>query len=171
VSAPSPTPTPTPPPSGPAPGTYRIPSLGWRILGGALRLIPLVVVLIGVPVAILTFLQAHGIALPIPIPTVEFLGIVITILVVARYILKPTGAFGPLAIATAGITIIYLYVILVDATYHLSIPGSGVTISIGYGSLILLLLIVPALALAAGALTLVEDAVAPGERLPFDFPM
>lgn len=155
---------------GPPAGTYQIPSLGWRILGGALRLIPLVLILIGVPVAILTFLQANGIALPIPIPTVELIGVVITVLIVARYILKPSGAYGPLAIATAAVTIVYLYLILVDATYHLTIPGSGVTIAVGYTDLILLLLIVPTLTLAAGALTLIEDVGHPRERWPFDFP-
>lgn len=156
--------------AGPPPGTYQIPSLGWRILGGALRLVPLVVLLIGVPVAILTFLAAHGIDLPLPIVTVEVAGVVITILVVARYVLRPSAAYGPLSIATAGATLAYLYLILLDATYHLTIPGTGVTLTIGYSTLILVLLIVPALALAAGALTLVEDAVAPRERWPFDFP-
>ncbi|MCI4339112.1 MAG: hypothetical protein L3J68_02105 [Thermoplasmata archaeon] len=159
-----------PAPSGPPVGTYRVPSLGWRILGGALRLIPLVVILVGVPVAVLTFLQSHGIALPLPITTVEYAGIALTILIVARYILKPTAAFGPLSIASAAVTIVYLYVILLDATYHLGIPGAGVTVSIGYGNLILLLLIVPALALGAGAVTLIEDVSAPKERLPFDYP-
>ncbi len=155
---------------GPPPGTYQIPSLGWRILGGALRLIPLVLILIGVPVAILTFLQAHGIDLPIPIFTVEVFGIAITVLAVARYIARPSAAFGALSIATSALTIVYLYLILLDATYHLTIPGSDVTISIGYSLLILLLLIVPALALGAGAITLIEDVNHPRERWPFDFP-
>jgi hypothetical protein len=158
------------PTPGPAPGTYQIPSLGWRILGGALRLIPLVIALIGIPVAVLTFLQSHGISVPIPIPTVELFGVVITILIVARYIAKPTAAFGPLAIATAALTIAYLYLFLLDATYHLTMPGSGVTISIGYADLVLLLLIVPALTLGAGCVTLIEDALHPRERWPFDFP-
>lgn len=158
------------PSESPPPGTYQIPSLGWRILGGALRLIPLVLLLIGVPVAILTFLQSNGISLPIPIPTVELIGVVITVLIVARYIFKPSGAYGPLAMATAAVTIVYLYLILVDATYHLTIPGSGVSVAIGYTDLILVLLAVPALTLAAGVLTLIEDASHPRERWPFDFP-
>ena len=169
MSAPGPGAPPPSPPLGAVTG-YRIPSLGWRILGGALRLIPLVVLLIGVPVAILTFLQSHGIPLPVPIATVEYAGIAITVLVVARYILKPTAAFGPLSIATSAVTLVYLWVILVDATYNLAIPGAGVAIAIGYRNLILLLMIVPALALGAGVLTTVEDATAPKERLPFDFP-
>ncbi len=155
---------------GPPAGTYQIPSLGWRILGGALRLIPLVLFLVGIPVAILTFLAAHGIQGPIPILTVELFGIVLTALIVARYIAKPTAAYGPLSIGTAGVTILYLYLFLVDATYQLSIPNAGVTITLGYTDLVLLLIIVPALTLVAGVLTLAEDASAPRERWPFDFP-
>ncbi|MGI0070647.1 MAG: hypothetical protein ACRECT_00985 [Thermoplasmata archaeon] len=157
-------------PAPPAAGTYFVPSLGWRILGGTLRLVPLVVLLVGIPVAILTYLQSRGISLPVPILTVELSGIAITILVVARYIAKPTGAFGPLAIATAGVTVVYLYSFLVDATYHLTIPSMDIGIGIEYRNPILLLMIVPALTLGAGVLTTIEDAVAPKERLPFDFP-
>lgn len=153
-----------------ADGTYRIPSLGWRILGGALRLIPLAVLLVGLPVAALTFLQSHGFSLPISIATVETAGISITVLVVARYIVKPTVLFGPLSIATSVVTLVYLYTILLGATYHLTIPNVDVSIAIGYRELILLLLIVPALGLGAGILTTIEDIVAPQERLPFDFP-
>ena len=160
----------SPAPSGPPPGTYQIPSLGWRILGGALRLVPLVLVLVGIPVAVLTFLASHGIQGPIPIATVELFGIVLTALIVARYIAKPTGAYGALSIATAGVTILYLYLFLLDATYRLAIPNAGVTITLGYSNLVLLLLIVPVLTLVAGVLTLAEDARSPHERWPFDFP-
>jgi hypothetical protein len=158
--------------SGPAlavPG-YRIPSLGWRILGGALRMVPLAVILVGLPVAALTFLQAHGISLPVPILTVAVAGIVITGLIVARYIFKPTPAYGPLSITTSVATLVYLWVIFLDATYRLAIPGANAGISIGYGTLILLLMVGPALALTAGVLTTVEDVRSPKERLPFDFP-
>ncbi|HTZ61629.1 MAG TPA: hypothetical protein VMC82_03175 [Thermoplasmata archaeon] len=157
-------------PAGPPPGTYSIPSLGWRILGGALRLIPLALLLLGVPLAILTFLQSQGISLPIPIPTVELFGIALTALIVARYIARPSVAYGPLSIATDALTIVYLYLILLNATYHLTVPGAGLTISVDYSTLVLLLLTVPALALAAGAITLTEDLLHPRERWPFDFP-
>lgn len=159
----------TPEPSPPTVG-YQVPSLGWRILGGALRLVPLVVLLVGLPVAALTFLQSHGISLPIPIRTVEYAGIAITALIVARYIAKPTVAYGPLCIATAAFALGYLYVLFLDATYRLAIPGASVAISITYSDLILLLMLGPALALVAGVLTTVEDAGASKERLPFDFP-
>jgi hypothetical protein len=160
--------------SSPAPpeavGSYRIPSLGWRILGGALRLVPLAVILIGLPVAALTFVQSHGISLPVPILTVEYAGIAITALIVARYVLKPTTLYGPFCVATSAVTLLYLWVILVDATYRIAIPGADVSISVSYGDLIVLLMVGPALALTAGLLTTAEDARAPKERLPYDFP-
>jgi hypothetical protein len=162
--------TPSAAPGLPSPGQYRLPSWGWRILGGALRLIPLVLLLIGVPVAILTFLVAHGISPLLPILTVELFGAVITGLIVARYIFKPTAAFGPLSIATAGVSLLYLYLLLVNSTYVLTIPNVDVAIGVTFRDLVLLLMLVPGLTLAAGVLTTIEDASRPRERFPFDFP-
>jgi hypothetical protein len=159
-------PYPSPPPA----GSYRIPSLGWRILGGALRLIPLALLLIGLPVAALSFLKSHGFSIPVPLATVEAAGIAITVLVVARYILKPTALYGPLSIATSAVTLVYLYVLLADSTYHVTIPNVDIGVAIGYRELILILMIVPALALAAGVVTTIEDVTHPQERLPFDYP-
>jgi hypothetical protein len=153
----------------PAPG-YVIPSLGWRILAGGLRLVPLIVLLIGLPVAVFTFLQGHGINPPIPLLTIEYFGVALSVLITLRYILKPTVAYGPLAMATAGVSLLYLYLLLITATYALAVPGADVTISLGYSRLILLLMIGPALALTAGLLTLLEDLSSPKERLVFDYP-
>jgi hypothetical protein len=157
-------------PIGPSPVGYNVPSLGWRILGGGLRLIPLLIFLVGVPAAVLTFLSVHGIAPPIPLRTVELAGIVIAVLVTLRYILKPTAAYGPLSMATSAVGLLYLYVIWLGATYRISIGNTGAGISLGYADLILLLMIGPALALVAGAITTYEDAAHPKERLPFDYP-
>jgi hypothetical protein len=159
------------PPTGPTPGQYRVPSWGWRILGGALRLVPLVLLLIGLPVALLTFLQSNGISIPYPIAVVELAGIALTILIVARYMFKPTALFGPLAMAVAGVSLAYLYYLYEHSTYVLRIPNAPVAIGLTYSDLILLLMIVPALGLAAGAITTVEDVRRPRERLPFDYPM
>jgi hypothetical protein len=156
--------------SAPPPAGYKVPSLGWRILAGALILVPMVVLFIGLPVGLFSFLGSHGIAPPIPLATIEAFGIALSVLVTLRYILKPTVAYGPLAVATAGVTLGYLYLLLVAATYVISVPNANVAIAVGYSDLILLLMIGPALALTAGVLTLVEDVARPKERLPFDFP-
>jgi hypothetical protein len=157
--------------TGPTPGQYRVPSWGWRILGGALRLIPLALILVGVPVAIMTFLQSYGISLPFPIVVVELAGVVLTALIVMRYIFRPTSLYGPLAISVSAVSLVYLFYILQHSTYVLRIPNAQIAIGITYTDLVLLLMIVPALTLVAGIVTTIEDVAHPRERLPFDYPV
>ncbi len=151
-------------------GAYSVPGLGYRILAGGARLIPLLILLVGLPVAALTFLQSHGISLPVPILTVEVAGVLISVLSTARYIVKPTAAYGPVSVATSAVTIAYLLVLLAQASYTLGVPGSSVGISVGYARLLELALLVPTFALVAGLVTTVEDLASPKERLPFDYP-
>jgi hypothetical protein len=158
------------PPAAPPNLGYRIPSLGWRIMVAALRLIPLMLLFIGLPAAGLSFLQSHAIPLPLSIVVVTVAGAVITALSTARYIAKPTRLYGPLSIATSAFVLAYVFYILSQATYTVALPNSGVSIHFAYTTLIELLLLVPILSLAAGIVTTVEDARSPRERLPFDYP-
>jgi hypothetical protein len=149
---------------------YRIPPLGWRITVGALRMIPLVILLVGLPAAALTFLASHGVALPLSILTVTIFGVAISALSTARYIAKPYRLYGPISIAAGAVTLLYLLIVLSQSTYTLALPNTPVTLTISYTELIELLLIVPLLSLAAGVVTAIEDSRSPQERLPFDFP-
>ncbi|MGP8072360.1 MAG: hypothetical protein ACLPZM_04430 [Thermoplasmata archaeon] len=149
---------------------YRIPALGWRITLGALRMIPLVLLLVGLPAALLTFLSTNGIALPISILTVTLFGVLISALSTARYISKPYRAYGPISVAAAALTLVYLLIVLAQSTYTISIPNTPVSLTLNYTELIELLLIVPLLSLTAGVVTAIEDGRSPQERLPFDFP-
>jgi hypothetical protein len=149
---------------------YRVPSLGWRITVAALRLIPLMLLFIGLPVAALVFLQSHSIPLPISIVVVTIAGAVITALSTARYIAKPTRLYGPLSIASSAFVLAYVLYILGQSTYSFAVPGSDFTLHLAYANLIELLLIVPALSLAAGIVTTIEDVREPRERLPYDYP-
>lgn len=157
---------PTPPPV----VGYRIPSLGYRILAGGLRLLPLIVLLVGLPDAALAFLQSHGIQLPLSILTVTVAGLAIAVLSTARYILKPTAAYGPLSIAVSLVTIAYLLTLYLIATFVLALPGHAISIGLGVTGIVGLLLLVPTLSLCAGIVTTVEDLRHPRERLPFDYP-
>jgi hypothetical protein len=154
----------------PRPEAYQVPSLGYRILAGGGRLVPLLVVLVGIPVAGLEYLAAHQVSLPISIVTVAGYGVAISVLSTARYVAKPTRAYGPLSMATSVVAFSYLFTLWLQATYRISVPNSAMTISIGYVELVDLLLLVPALALVAGLISSVEDLRSPTERLPFDFP-
>jgi hypothetical protein len=158
---------PTPPPG--APG-YRIPSLSYRIIVGALRLIPVVILLVILPAGVLTYASSQGLSIPISVATVAVFGFTLAILGAARYILKPTRLFGPISMAISAIGILYLLVLYAASPYHLAIPGTSASIGIGFADLILLLLLVPGFTLAAGAVTTFEDLRHPAERLPFDYP-
>jgi len=158
-------PSPTPPTLG-----YRVPSLGWRITVASLRLIPLVLLFVGLPAAALSFLQSHSLPLPLSIVAVTIAGAVILALSTARYIAKPTRIYGPLSIAMSAFVLVYVFYILGRSTYAFLVPGSDVTLHLTYTGLIELLLLVPALSLAAGVVTTVEDARKARERLPYDYP-
>jgi hypothetical protein len=154
----------------PRPEAYQVPSLGYRILAGGARLVPLLVVLVGLPVAGLQYLAAHQVSLPVSVVTVAAYGVAISALSTVRYVVKPTRAYGPVSMATSAVAFSYLFTLWLQATYRISVPTSAVTISVGYVELIDLLLLVPALTLVAGLLASVEDLRSPMERLPFDFP-
>ncbi|HLM91245.1 MAG TPA: hypothetical protein VK424_04235 [Thermoplasmata archaeon] len=149
---------------------FRIPGLGWRITLGALRMIPLVLLLVGLPAALLTYLSTNGVALPLSILTVTIFGVLISALSTARYISKPYRAYGPVSVAASAVTIVYILVLLAQSTYTIAIPNTPVTLTLSYTELIELLLIVPLLSMTAAVVTAIEDARSLQERLPFDFP-
>ncbi len=149
---------------------YQIPPLGQRILASALRLVPLFVLLVGLPLAGLAFLSDHGIALPIASVTVTGFGLAIAVLAALRSILRPSRAYGPVAIAASATSLAYLLVLLAQATYHIAVPNSSVTVTLDVARFLALLLIVPAFGLASALVTTIEDLRHPAERLPFDYP-
>lgn len=151
-------------------GGYHVPSLGYRILAGGLRLVPLLVLLVAVPVAALDLLSAHGIALPVSILTVEVGGILLSVLATVRYVVRPTRAYGPVSLLMSIVTVAYLLVLWAQSTYRIAIPGTSATIAVSYATMIVLLLVVAVFGLAAAVVTTIEDGRSPGERLPFDFP-
>jgi len=145
-----------------------IPSLPWRVGGACALLLGALLFLVYLPEAFLRMLAEHSIPPPLPVATLAAAGIAIAVLLAMRYVAKPTAAYGPLTMLTALVEIAYLLLLYADATFRLPIPNA--TISIGYARLVELLLLVPALTLAAGIVTTVEDLRTPGERLPFDYP-
>jgi hypothetical protein len=149
---------------------YRIPSLGYRIVVAALRLIPTFFVLIILPVAALSYASSRGIALPISTYAVTVWGIVLISLGAARYILKPTRAFGPVSMATSLAGLLYLLYAISLSPYRLVIPGGSASLVASYSMFLELLLIVPAVGIVVGILVTIEDARSRTERLLFDFP-
>jgi hypothetical protein len=150
--------------------SYRIPSLGYRIVVAAVRLVPLVVVLVGLPVAALTYLQSRSLSLPVSVDTVMAYGIALCAISTARYIAKPTRAYGPISVASSVVTLAFLVTLLLQSTYNFGVPQTSAVISLTYRDLIEVLLAVPVFSLAAGLVTTIQDLRSPYERLPFDFP-
>lgn len=160
-----------PPPTAPraAPG-YHVPSLGYRILVAALRLIPAFFVLVILPVAALTFVHSKGVAVPISTLAVTEWGILLVALGAARYILRPTRAFGPVSIAASAVALLYLVYAVSLSPYRLTIPGGSASIAAGYALFLELLMIIPAIGIVVGVLVTAEDARSPSERLIFEYP-
>jgi hypothetical protein len=129
-----------------------------------------VLVLVLLPVAALNFLSSMGIAFPVTVEMEVVYGLVLSVLLAARYVLQPTRAYGPICIAIAAATMVFLVVLVLNSTYHFLVPGTSVEISATYTDVLLLLLFVPAFALCAGIVTTVEDWRSPSERLEFDYP-
>jgi hypothetical protein len=154
--------------SAPVAPAARIPSLARRLTIGAIRLVLLLLLYVGVPVIGLSILASHGLASGFPLPTVTAFGAALSILSTARYIGRPTRAYGPLCIVTSAGGI--LYFLYFSGLASVSLHLSNVSIELVFGALLALLALVPAFGLAAGVVTTVEDARHPGERLPFDYP-
>lgn len=149
---------------------YQIPSLGYRILVAGFRLIMSFVAFIAIPVAVLAYVQSRGVAIPVSTAAVTSWGLALMVLSAARYILKPTVAYGPLSIAVAGVLFAYLYYLVILSPYRFVVPGGSASIAAGYSMFLEILMVVPAVDFFAGILTTIEDATHPGERLPFDYP-
>lgn len=150
------------------PPDAEIPSWGRRVAVGILRLIPLLVAYVVVPVTGISKLQGLGVGTGIPLVWVTVGGSIVAVLSTARYIAKPTRAFGPLSMIASGAGVVYLLTFAPYASATIAASQFGLTIT--YGMLLQLAAIVPAFGLVAGAVTTVEDLLKPGERLSFDFP-
>jgi hypothetical protein len=149
---------------------YRIPSLGYRILIAALRLMIAFVLLVVLPVAVLTYVHSRGIPIPVSIVAVTTWGVVLLALTAARYVLKPTAAYGPLSFLTALVFFLYLYFLYSLSPYRLSLASGSVSLAAGYSMFLEILMIVPIVEMVAAVFTTIEDAVSPKERLLFDYP-
>jgi hypothetical protein len=135
---------------------------------GFLMVIPLMILLVVLPFELLTRLPGFGVTTPLSAMTVAAAGIVVAGFVAARYVVKPTRAYGPMSIAASAFSVGYLFLVAQNASAMIQSHGTSVTLS--YGTVFLLLAVVPLLGMGAGVATTIEDIRHPGERLPFDFP-
>jgi hypothetical protein len=155
---------------GPNPPGVELPSVPRRVALGMLRIVPVLILLVGVPTAILGYLSSAGIHSNVSLLTVSIGGLIFTVFSTARYILRPTRAFGPVGVARAGAAFAYLWYLLPNAS--LVIPaGSQSTLTLNYGSVVEALLVVPVLMLLTACLVTVQDYRGFAARLRADFPV
>jgi hypothetical protein len=167
-----PTPEPTVAPEAPiadAPRA-RVVRLRWRIPVGVLWSLLLGGVFVGVPLALIPLLQAHGIEPGGDPAVLAVLGGVFAFFEGARFVAKPTRMYGPFSVISTGTFVAWLVYLYLSSRITLSFI-SNVTIVVGFNLLLLLFAIVPALTLVAAVITTIEDLRYPGERMPFDFPV
>ncbi|HEV2450141.1 MAG TPA: hypothetical protein VGU43_07035 [Thermoplasmata archaeon] len=154
---------------GPNPPGAELPSVPRRVTLGLLRVVPVFVLLVGVPTFLLGELASAGIHSNVSLLTVSFGGLLFTAFSTARYILRPTRAFGPVGIARGGAAFAYLYLLIPSAS--LIIPaGAHSSLTLGYADVIEALLVVPILMVVTAALVTVQDHRGLAARLRADFP-
>lgn len=156
-------------PGRPPPPAARIPGLARRLVVGTSRFVGLAIALGWVPYEILVRLAAFHVVSGVPPDDLLVAGVGLAFLAAARYVAKPSRAYGPVAMLAGAAGVAYLLWLGAHATLVIA-PFSRVGLTISYGAVLDLLAIAPALRLVAGAVTTVEDLRRPGERLPFDFP-
>jgi hypothetical protein len=172
--------TPTSPPWAPPPPSETSASSGAvrasRVVVGVLLIGCVYLALVVLPRALLSALPGSllsGLSLVSGSPAVmaEVWGAIASLLVGARYILRPTVLYGPLSLAVSLASMAYLWATVPQAYFLVQRSGpSPFSLSLGYGSFLLLLLVVPLLGFAQGCLTVVQDALHPGERISREFP-
>jgi hypothetical protein len=152
----------------PASPAARIPSPARRIVAGASTAIAVALVSGYLPYYLLTTLKPSSVGFGVAATFPLILGIVIGLLEGLATALRPTRAYGPIAIASSLAGIGYLYVIFQNSTIHVAVNSGG--LAIGFGLFILLLILVTGVSMVSGVVTTIEDFIHPGERLPFDYP-
>lgn len=146
----------------------RVPSLARRLAGAALLVVPLFLALVGLPYELLTRLAPLGVTVGPSLAAIEVSGAAIALLTGARYVLRPTAAFGPVSMALSLVALGYLLIVIPVASVHVA-PAAAVTVAIGYAGFLWLLLGVPVLGLAAAALVTYADAKYPGVRVAREY--
>ncbi|MCI4345781.1 MAG: hypothetical protein L3K07_03390 [Thermoplasmata archaeon] len=154
---------------GPDPPGAALPSVGRRVTLGLFRVFPLLILLVGIPAAILGYLAGAGVQAGTSVYTVSVGGLALTALSTARYIMRPTAAFGPVGLLRAGAAFAYLW--FLRPTASVLVPaGAHVTLALDYSTVVEALFVIPLLLFVTAVLVTIQDHRNLAARLRVDFP-
>ncbi len=164
-----------PPPAIPAapehlPPLHRPVSVWRRLPLGIAGAIVLILALVVGPTLGVNLAAMHGISVGVSTTQIALIGGSISILVMARYVAKPTRAFGPLWIAADGAALVSFLFLSTEPAIMANLPNYG-EVTVSFGELWFFLALVPGIRMIGAILTTIEDIRHPGERMPFDFPL
>ncbi len=114
------------------------------------------------------YAMRYGLPAPIDPTFLLAAGAILAVLAGLSLATKPTRAWGPVRVISAGFDLIYILYLLQNPVYATTIHGFAITLT--YARILELFLIPPAIGLLAGVVTSIGDLRYPWERLQLQFP-
>jgi hypothetical protein len=160
-------------PSGPSPPPqsmpYQPPGVSGARIAGAVSLTLLYFGLVGIlPYYLEQYAAKYGLSAPINPTFLLVAGAIVSVLAGLSIATKPTRAWGPVRVMSAGFDLIYIFYLLQNPVYATTIHGFTITLT--YSRILELFLIPPAIGLLAAVVTSIGDILHPWERIQLQFP-
>jgi hypothetical protein len=148
---------------------YQPPGVSGARIAGALSLTLLYFGLVALlPYYLEQYAAKYGLSAPINPTFLLAAGAIVAILAGLSVATKPTRAWGPVRVLSAGFDLIYIFYLLQNPVYATTIHGF--MISLTYSRILELFLIPPGIGLLAGIVTSIGDIRHPWERIQLQFP-
>jgi hypothetical protein len=154
-----------------SPGTepYQPPGVSGARIAGAVSLTLVYFGFVGLlPYYLEQYAKRYGLSAPIDPAFLLVAGAIVSVLAGLSIATKPTRAWGPVRVMSAGFDVIYILYLLQNPVYATTIHGF--TIVLTYSRILELFLIPPAIGLVAGLVTSIGDIRHPWERIQLQFP-
>jgi hypothetical protein len=148
---------------------YQPPGVSAARIAGAVSLTFLYFGLVALlPYYLEQYAAKYGLSAPIQPDFLLVAGGIVAILAGLSIATKPTRAWGPVRVMSAGFDLIYIFYLLQNPVYATTLHGFMITLT--YSRILELFLIPPAIGLLAGIVTSIGDIRHPWERIQLQFP-
>jgi hypothetical protein len=153
----------------PAEPPYQPPGVSGARIAGAVALTLLYFGLVALlPYYLEQYAARYGLSAPISPVFLLVAGGIVAVLAGLSIATKPTQAWGPVRVMSAGFDLIYIVYLLQNPVYTTAIHGFAITLT--YSRILELFMIPPAIGLLAAVVTTIGDIRHPWERVSFQFP-